>query len=594
MAALFTGSKFSATDASGNPLAGGKVWTYAAGTLTPKATYTTQAGDIANANPVELDSTGRANIWLTSGAYKFVVTDSTGATAPDGTVDNITAPTNEVLADLANVVSASKGPGLVGFGPTVAYATGTVGAKLRESVSLTDFGAIGNGAADCGPALQAAHDALPGVGGVIRVPACASVYLFQTGATFTKYVRLIGDGVAVCPFYTITSGITLIEATAKLDIENISFLAYGAARETAVMVKHLVTSAGHNGSTFRNNTFDGGLVCYYSERTNSVHFDGNRIGPQGAGAIGLLLENQINSDEGDSFFTNNSFSGGVGGTISLSAPTTAGLYLANNKFNGAATGHVLIACTTHDVGNNIFTGNSFEGHTDYGVNIVGTTGISTKNLFTGNQFSSNCNNHIVLGLNAQNNTVVGNTFNSTSAALSVGVLVQSGSRRTTIVGNEFYQMLTAVSAAAGVGSGISMSGNHFGEDVTNIFSGDDTVSLYPSQREISLTRFVSTTSAVTYTDAIKVVGNGIIQISVHGTVTGVGPFSYHRRCVLVGTTLTDIDAAVTGGAAVDVQTAASGGYLVVSVRRNSAGGGTTLQADVEVTARGRITGFLRA
>lgn len=100
MAALFTASKFSATDADGNPLAGGKVWTYAAGTTTPKATYTTQAGTTANANPVVLDSTGRANIWLGSGAYKFVVTDADGAAAPDGTVDNITAAGGSGVANV--------------------------------------------------------------------------------------------------------------------------------------------------------------------------------------------------------------------------------------------------------------------------------------------------------------------------------------------------------------------------------------------------------------------------------------------------------------------------------------------------------------
>lgn len=125
MASLFTASKFSATDASGNPLDGGKVWTYAAGTLTPKATYTTQVGDVPNSNPVILDGSGRAHIWLGAGAYKFVVTDANDVAAPDGTVDNITGEGSTVLADLASTASSSVGTGLLGWlrGLTGAVAT---------------------------------------------------------------------------------------------------------------------------------------------------------------------------------------------------------------------------------------------------------------------------------------------------------------------------------------------------------------------------------------------------------------------------------------------------------------------------------------
>lgn len=118
MAASFTSSKFSATDASGNPLAGGLVYSYSAGTLTPKATYTTQAGNVANANPVVLDSTGRADIWLGSGTYKFVVTDSAGAPAPDGTVDNVSA-----VADLASTASG-EGASLIGIQDSGNYFSG--------------------------------------------------------------------------------------------------------------------------------------------------------------------------------------------------------------------------------------------------------------------------------------------------------------------------------------------------------------------------------------------------------------------------------------------------------------------------------------
>lgn len=72
--------KFQVLDANGNPLSGGFVYTYVAGTATPLPTYPTYAdalaGTNANANPVTLDSAGRADIWLTTALYKIVVTDS--------------------------------------------------------------------------------------------------------------------------------------------------------------------------------------------------------------------------------------------------------------------------------------------------------------------------------------------------------------------------------------------------------------------------------------------------------------------------------------------------------------------------------------
>ena len=75
----------------GTVLAGGKIYTYAAGTSTPAATYTTFAGTIAHANPIILDSAGRVpggEIWLSFGvSYKFVIRDSNNVLI--GTFDNI-------------------------------------------------------------------------------------------------------------------------------------------------------------------------------------------------------------------------------------------------------------------------------------------------------------------------------------------------------------------------------------------------------------------------------------------------------------------------------------------------------------------------
>ena len=63
-------------DNNGDPLSGGLLYTYEAGTTTPKTTYTSESEGTANPNPVILDSNGRAKVWLESGAYKFILKDS--------------------------------------------------------------------------------------------------------------------------------------------------------------------------------------------------------------------------------------------------------------------------------------------------------------------------------------------------------------------------------------------------------------------------------------------------------------------------------------------------------------------------------------
>jgi hypothetical protein len=79
-------------DNNGNPLSGGKIFTYAAGTTTNQVTYTSAAGVIAHSNPIILDSGGRVpsgEIWLTDGLqYKFVIKTNTDQLI--GTFDNVT------------------------------------------------------------------------------------------------------------------------------------------------------------------------------------------------------------------------------------------------------------------------------------------------------------------------------------------------------------------------------------------------------------------------------------------------------------------------------------------------------------------------
>ncbi len=192
MAALMPQGKQQFFTAGGIPLVGGKVYTYAAGTTTPLATYTTAAASTPNTNPVILDSRGEASIFFSAANYKIVVKDSLDSTI--WTQDNL--PGDAVATIVANL-AASTGSSLVGYLPagTGAVAT-TVQTKLRESVSVKDFGAVGDGTTDDTAALQAALTYAASVNGLsVFVPHGTYLCSGQISLSGTPTsISIIGEG----------------------------------------------------------------------------------------------------------------------------------------------------------------------------------------------------------------------------------------------------------------------------------------------------------------------------------------------------------------------------------------------------------------
>ena len=162
-------------DNNGDPLSGGLLYSYAAGTTTPAATYTSSSGGTAQANPIVLDAAGRVpggEIWLTNGSnYKFVLKNSNDILI--ATYDNISG-INDTTALLAfeATLAGSTGSSLVGYLPagTGAVAT-TVQAKLRQTINVLDFGVNTTpGTTDMTNAFQLAINYALTVGGEVFVP----------------------------------------------------------------------------------------------------------------------------------------------------------------------------------------------------------------------------------------------------------------------------------------------------------------------------------------------------------------------------------------------------------------------------------------
>lgn len=181
---------------NGTPLPNGKVYTYAAGTSTPKQTFTDSAGTTPQANPIILNTRGEpANAIFWSGSYKVEVRDSLNNIIY--TVDNYnTDPAG--LWTLVATLLTSAGASMIGFIQAGAGAVlRTVLDKLRETVSAMDFGMVADGVTDDLPALNLAIASLSNQGtfvyptaGRISLPR-GKIYLNGT-LTLNSSVHLIG------------------------------------------------------------------------------------------------------------------------------------------------------------------------------------------------------------------------------------------------------------------------------------------------------------------------------------------------------------------------------------------------------------------
>jgi hypothetical protein len=149
-ASLITSPLFYETDQNNNPLAGGKVYSYQAGTLTPLTTYTDATLTVPNTNPVILDEYGKAQIWLGPYTYKLNVTDVNNVQHPDYPVDNLqsiqttvsntaAAAAAAVLAQLASTASG-QGAALVGENLGITGEVSTTQHEINsENISVFRF-----------------------------------------------------------------------------------------------------------------------------------------------------------------------------------------------------------------------------------------------------------------------------------------------------------------------------------------------------------------------------------------------------------------------------------------------------------------------
>ena len=107
MGSILPSPVFTALDNDGNPVVSGLLYTYASGSSTPQNTYTSSSLMTANANPVVMDSAGRAVVWLSdTNPYKFVLKTAAGSTI--WTSDNISSYQPGAVANLEVLGTAGE------------------------------------------------------------------------------------------------------------------------------------------------------------------------------------------------------------------------------------------------------------------------------------------------------------------------------------------------------------------------------------------------------------------------------------------------------------------------------------------------------
>ena len=150
------------------PNAGGKVYTYEAGTSTPVTTYTSSAATTPNANPIILDAKGECDLWIT-GQIKVNVLQSDDVQVTGWPVDNVgsgvsnndaTSRWSGTAGGTANAITISPSPSITSYvvGQSFVFKAGAVsnsGATTIAVSGLSHIAAQSNGAACAGDEIQA-------------------------------------------------------------------------------------------------------------------------------------------------------------------------------------------------------------------------------------------------------------------------------------------------------------------------------------------------------------------------------------------------------------------------------------------------------
>ena len=453
-------------DNNGQPLSGGQIFTYAAGTTTPQATYTSVNGLTPHTNPIVLDSAGRVpggEIWLTSGlSYKFALTTSTGILI--GTYDNVNLGSNEISFTQA-------GTGAV---------TRTVQDKLRDTVSVKDFGATGNGITDDTAAIQNAIDAA----NYVIVPAGTYVV---TRISMRNGVTLEGQGNPTILRKNGSSETSVISANNNHSFKILSLQIDGNLVNNPTAADNIsITNGCYNFSVVGCETFNAkysnvlGLGNGIFVESNADLAQGTRscieLNKTNSCAVGILARKVFNIDIQNNAGKSNTFGGIKMDDVTLPASTvatTANIVIQGNQYttsgvgiglfgvfsNITSLGYVL-SQDNYTQGFIVVNANVTFNNQFYGIVIQGQGVACTSNIVRNNG-SSNTNGGMLFNAGyslCANNIVTDNYYYGIDAGLAYSA---------TVSGNEISRNGTFLNQSIGLNVGASNKLSVRGNNVTS-------------------------------------------------------------------------------------------------------------------------------
>ena len=253
-ASLVTAPFFYEVNAAGQPLAGGKLYTYQAGGNIPLATYTDATLTTPNPNPVILDAYGKAQIWFGSQAYKLDLFDANNLEQPDYPIDNI------LINSVASLASTSAGLGdaLITVQSTMTGGQSrTQHSKNADIVNINDFVASTDGG-DYGLAF---NRCLAGLTRSTRIECPSGSFNVATAITLPSvsfFVSIAGKGQNETQFNWVgttanamfTGPVSVFTATFEnFGIYDTGKLAYGIQIPFGVRCKFLNVTVSGTGSS---------------------------------------------------------------------------------------------------------------------------------------------------------------------------------------------------------------------------------------------------------------------------------------------------------------------------------------------------------
>ena len=420
---------------------------------------------------------------------KFLVFDATTGEAELSTVTQ---------TRVASAVAAAYAAGSTADAVTFLQAgTGaesrSVQAKLREYVSISDFGVLGAG--NDAAILQEAINAVQGTSAAILIPGNTTIALGTTPVTSAGSVRLIGLGGKDRTYITWTS--TTMTAWAHtggvaggLILEGITFSGPVSCTAGGAISVNSLSGVACAGVNIHDCAFVNGFRQLYMPQAHSWEITGNTFTDYVE--CGLYTANTITvgQDEGDSYFSNNGmFAGVLASAKGIVQAGAGGLKVIGNKMYGGQYGYYMDLASGVDTSILIIQGNSIEFQLHSGVRLRNTAGGAsfTQIVINGNQFAaqptpinldhaSSCFvaatiSDNIIGAAAGAGTTCAITVTTTPLSIITGNIVYgtgttvlgltigSGSFSTREENNQFYGCVTEVSNSVsnGVASATSIT-----------------------------------------------------------------------------------------------------------------------------------------